>query len=102
MAKRPDISEQLRQAVIACVAAGRFPVPLGDVFLAVKAKIGGVTLGQFHDALRDLAAASMISLSPWTGAMYQIRDPECCLILGREIMAYAETISLDRLLRSRS
>jgi hypothetical protein len=89
MAKRPDISEQLRQAVIACVAAGRFPVPLGDVFRSVQASIGKVTLGQLHDALRDLAASGRISLSPWTGAMYQLRDPECCLLMGREIMAYA-------------
>ena len=47
------------------------------------------SLGQFQDTLRDLAAAGKIRLAPWTGAMYQLENPECCLLVGREIMAYA-------------
>lgn len=50
--------------------------------------VNQVRLRQFHDALRDLAATGAVRLEPWTGAMYQLQAPECCLIIGREIMAY--------------
>lgn len=85
-----DITEQIRQLIAEDTAASPLrAVPLGKLYRALQAKRGGVTLGQFHDALRDLAALGSIRLSPWTGAMYQLQDQECCLILGREIVAYA-------------
>ena len=78
-------AEQLRQAIIERVNASRHPLPLGELYRAMPTR---VTLGQFHDALRELNAAGVVRLSPWTGAMYQLEQPECCLILGREIIGY--------------
>ena len=65
------------------------PTPLGILYRSIQTE-GAVSLGQFHDALRSLSAAGLVRLSPWTQAMYQLTDPECCLLTGREIMGYAE------------
>lgn len=80
-------ADRLRQA-IEQAANSRHAMPLGNLWRSVQAHHGPATLGQFHDALRDLAARGTIRLEPYTGAMYALQDPECCLILGREIMAY--------------
>ena len=63
---------------------------LATVFKALQSGDQALTIGQFHDALRRLSAAGMVKLSPFTGAQYQLTDPETCLLCGREIMAYAE------------
>lgn len=81
-------ADRLRQAIADLTADSRHAVRLGDLWRNIQAQHGPTTLGQFHDALRDLAARGAIRLSPYTGAMYQLQDPECCLILGREIMGY--------------
>jgi hypothetical protein len=87
--KTAKIAEEVRRLVAELTSAAPLrSVPLGELYHELLARLGPVTLGQFHDALRDLAAASAVRLSPWTGAMYQLQEPECCLILGREIMAY--------------
>jgi hypothetical protein len=64
---------------------------LGELYRDVQAKHGPLTLGTFHDALRELASRGTIRLSPYTGAMYALQAPECCLLVGREIMAWAES-----------
>ena len=30
-----------------------------------------------------------IRLESWPGALYQLEDPECCLLVGREVVGYA-------------
>lgn len=76
------------------VAPSRRPVRLGDLYRCVQAQHGPLTPGQFHVVVRDLAATGAIGIEPWSGAMYQLQDPECCLLIGREIVAYATTASL--------
>lgn len=66
------------------------PARLADVFKSLQATNQTWTLGRFHDAARQLAADGKVKLSPWTQAGYQLRDGEACLILGSEVMAYAE------------
>lgn len=65
-------------------------VPLGELYRLVTSAEPDISIGQFHDCLRELLAAGKIRLSPFTQALYQLDDGECCLILGHEIMAYAE------------
>jgi len=84
-------AEQLRKTIADQVAAFRHPARLGEIYRSVQTKHGALTLGTFHDALRDLAACGAIRLSPYTGAMYALQDPECCLLVGREIMAWVES-----------
>lgn len=83
-------AERMRLAIAEQVTASRHPVRLGELYRDVQAEHGPLTLGTFHDALRDLSAGGAIRLEPYTGAMYQLQDPECCLLVGREIMAYAD------------
>lgn len=87
--KTTKIAEEVRRLVAPRIAATSLrSMPLGELYRELQARLGPLTIGQFHDALRALSAAGQLQLSPWTGAMYQLTDPECCLILGREIMAY--------------
>lgn len=81
--------DRLRRLIVERVAVSRHPVRLGELYRAVQAEHGPLSLGAFHDALRDLVATGTIRLEPWTGAMYQLQDPEYCLLVGREVMAYA-------------
>lgn len=46
-----DIGQELRRAITERVAASRFPVPLGELYRGLPVS---VSLGQFHDALREL------------------------------------------------
>lgn len=91
--KTSKTAERIRQAIVEQVALSGRPVRLGELYRAVAAQVGPLTLGQFHDALRDLAASGAVRLEPWTGAMYQLQDPECCLLVGREIIGYASRCS---------
>ena len=82
-------------AVLAAVRRGQTRNKLGTatlsgVFKALQACNQALTIGQFHDALRRLQAGGKIRLTPWTQAMYQLTDPETCLLCGREIMAFVE------------
>jgi hypothetical protein len=40
--------------------------------------------------MRRLAGQEQLRLLPYTQAMYQLAEPEYALILGREVMYYAE------------
>ncbi|MHB1426054.1 MAG: hypothetical protein ACYC3I_23065 [Gemmataceae bacterium] len=47
------------------------------------------SIGQFHDALRQLHDAGKIYLHPWTGPLYDIPEPPYALLIGHEIAYYA-------------
>lgn len=76
-------------AAIGSNAKGTRPARLADVFKTLQASHQALTLGGFHDAIRAMHAAGQIRLEPWTGAAYQLRDGQACLIVGTEIMAFA-------------
>lgn len=48
-----------------------------------------LSLGAFHDALRDLVHAGQVYLHPWTGPLYEIPEPPFALLIGHEIAYYA-------------
>lgn len=64
------------------------PVELPQLYRFAKTVRPDLSLGHFHDIVRRMAAARQIRLSPYTQAMYQLPEPECALILGREVMYY--------------
>jgi hypothetical protein len=68
------------------------PVELPQLFRVARSRQPSLTLGQFHDVLRRLAEAGQLRLSPFTQAMYQLPEPECAMIVGREVMYYAECV----------
>jgi hypothetical protein len=67
------------------------PLPLPELYRAARARLPHLTMGQFHDALRQLVAERSLRLLPYTGAMYQLGEPEYGLLQGREVMYYAES-----------
>jgi hypothetical protein len=66
-------------------ATARHDCPLPDLFRTVA----GSTLGEFHDALRQLHAAGAIYLHPWTGPLHEMPDPAHALLIGHNIAYYA-------------
>lgn len=48
-----------------------------------------LTIGHFHDGLRQLHTAQHIYLHPWTGPLYEIPEPPYALLVGHEIAYYA-------------
>lgn len=49
-----------------------------------------ISLGRFHDGLRQLVRDGRIALHPYTGPMYQLKDEQYALLLGQEIKFYAD------------
>jgi len=68
------------------------PVELPQLYRLARSLRPDLSLGQFHDVLRRMAAARQIRLSPFTQAMYQLPEPECAMILGREVMYYVDGV----------
>jgi hypothetical protein len=62
--------------------------PLPELFrrLELPKKI---TIGQFHDALRQLHDDDQIYLHPWTGPLYSLPEPQFALLVGHEVAFYA-------------
>jgi len=68
------------------------PLDLPQLFRFARSRQPALSLGSFHDMVRRLADAGQIRLSPFTQAMYQLAEPECAMIVGREMMYYAECV----------
>jgi hypothetical protein len=52
-----------------------------------------LTIGQFHDGLRELASRGQLRLHPFTGSAHQLQEEQYALIAGQEIKYYAERIT---------
>lgn len=66
------------------------PLDLPQALRWVRTVQPALTLGQFHDLLRRMADAKQVRLTPFTQALYLLSEPECALLVGREIMYYVE------------
>jgi hypothetical protein len=63
--------------------------PLPHLYRQLPAKAPGCTIGQFHDALRQLGERGKIYLHPWSGPLYDIPEPPYALLIGHEVAYYA-------------
>ena len=63
--------------------------PLPDLYRCCAASVPGLSIGGFHDALRQLRDADHIYLHPWTGPLYDLPEPPFALLVGHEIAYYA-------------
>ncbi|MDA1012972.1 MAG: hypothetical protein O3A00_00795 [Planctomycetota bacterium] len=63
--------------------------PLPDLFRHVG-QSNLISIGQFHDGLRQLVREQRLALHPYTGPMYQLKDEQYALLLGQEIKFYAD------------
>ena len=79
------VQQQKRQAPLR-------PVDLPQLYRFARSRQPALTMGQFHDLVRRLAETRQVRLSPFTQAMYQLTEPECAMIIGREVMYYVEGV----------
>ena len=79
------VQQQKRQAPLR-------PLDLPQLFRFARSRQPALSLGSFHDLVRRMADAGQVRLSPFTQAMYQLPEPECAMIVGREIMYYVEGV----------
>jgi hypothetical protein len=63
--------------------------PLVELFASLTTLDPAPSVGQFHDALRQLHADARIYLHPWTGPLYALPEPAVALLVGHEIAYYA-------------
>jgi hypothetical protein len=63
--------------------------PLAELFRHLQAELPGLTIGRFHDALRDLHDADRLYLHPWTGPLYDLPEPGFALLVGHMVAYYA-------------
>jgi hypothetical protein len=66
--------------------------PLPELFHRV-AEHRGLTIGQFHDGLRQLVQQRQIRLHAFSGAAYQLEEEHYALVAGQEIKYYAERVT---------
>ncbi len=80
----------LAPAVLAYLAdrSGPTDCPLPELFRAL-ALTDSLTIGAFHDCLRQLCADGAISLPAWTGPLYALPEPQYALLIGHGIAYYA-------------
>jgi hypothetical protein len=63
--------------------------PLPDLYHHAEQASPGLSIGRFHDGLRQLHDEGHIYLHPWTGPLYEIPQPPYALLVGHEIAYYA-------------
>jgi len=89
----PKLADELWQHVLQHKRQSPLrPIDLPQLFRFARSRQPALSLGQFHDVVRRLADAGRIRLSPFTQAMYQLPEPQCAMIVGREIMYYVEGV----------
>jgi hypothetical protein len=63
--------------------------PLPELYRQARQEAGALSIGGFHDGLRQLHAGGLIYLHPWTGPLYALPEPPLALLVGHEIAYYA-------------
>jgi hypothetical protein len=87
-ALRPDATD-LNQTIIQILAPWDRDCPLPDLYRSVQEAAASATVGEFHDALRQLRKQEQIALHPWTGPLHAMPEPDLALLCGHEIAYYA-------------
>jgi hypothetical protein len=64
---------------------------LPDLYAQVVEK-HGVSIGLFHDGLREMVQTGQVRLHPFSGPRSALVREEYALVMSREIMYYAERI----------
>jgi hypothetical protein len=87
-----DWLADLRERLAAWDGPGDFPLP--DLYARLRAVHAGLTIGQFHDGLRELHDREQVYLHPWTGPLYALPEPAFALLVGHEVAYYASSRSV--------
>ncbi|MBX7105587.1 MAG: hypothetical protein K1X57_16000 [Gemmataceae bacterium] len=84
---RPD--QAILDALSRWQAEAAEDCPLPELFRQVELVTPGLSVGDFHDALRRLTDGGRIYLHPWTGPLYACPEPTYALLSGHEVAYYA-------------
>lgn len=87
----PPLSETILQVLSECSRQGGADCPLPELYQAVQRQ-RPLSVGQFHDALRQLYAEQAIRLHPWTGPLYALPEPVYALLIGHGVAYYASPV----------
>src|SRR5262249_6675665 len=63
--------------------------PLPELYRNAREAAPALTIGQFHDGLRRLHENGQIALHPWTGPLSEMPEPGLAMLVGHEIVYYA-------------
>lgn len=63
--------------------------PLPELYRRLRPGAGDLSIGRFHDGLRQLHDREQIYLHPWTGPLCEMPEPPFALLVGHEIAYYA-------------
>jgi hypothetical protein len=69
--------------------------PLPKLYQSLLSHEPELSIGKFHDSLRNLHAAGAIYLHPWTGPLYALPEPSFALLAGHNIAYYASVRSRE-------
>ncbi|MBL8799905.1 MAG: hypothetical protein JNM56_38845 [Planctomycetia bacterium] len=61
---------------------------LPEVYEQAQRSGSYLSIGEFHDGLRQLHERQLIYLHPWTGPLYDIPQPALALMVGHELAYY--------------
>ena len=89
----PNGAETWTAAALACLGRWRDSgasedCPLPELYRVARQAYPKLTVGQFHDGLRQLNEQERIYLHPWTGPLYDLPEPPYALLIGHEIAYY--------------
>jgi hypothetical protein len=70
--------------------------PLPDLFRHLKERQPGLSIGAFHDTVRVLYRDRRLELTPWSGTLDNLREPELALFISSTVMYYAHVPSQHR------
>lgn len=62
--------------------------PLPELYRQARQSSPRLSIGHFHDGLRQLHEREQIYLHPWSGPLYEIPEPQYALLVGHEIAYY--------------
>lgn len=65
--------------------------PLPELYRGVSCAMPDLSIGRFHDTLRELSSAGRVYLHPWTGPLYAVPEPTLALLVGHSVVYYAST-----------
>jgi DNA-binding PadR family transcriptional regulator len=81
-----DVKARLAESHAAAGSSQDCPLP--DLYRKLESH-RRVSVGLFHDALRQLHEDHQVYLHPWTGPLYALPEPAFALLVGHEVAYYA-------------
>lgn len=72
-----------------CTTGPAVDCPLPDLYHRLAKGVPGLTIGRFHDVLREMQASERIYLHPWPGPLYELPEPAYALVVGHLVAYYA-------------